>query len=528
MITNITHTLRGQNASHDLGKITIITGPAGSGKSSILDAITLALCGFIPRLGKTCAKLESVISGTEASAEIKFAGSGTSPNPSALFTIKRNSDGSLSKRGGLFKDAFFDAEAFSAATRKERAEMIISSRASEESKIIAKIAAAARITAPKKAVLGEWIEQTRDSFREQVSGLRQALERVNATRLQMAGEIGEKPDFDSTSHLRLMQEIGETKGVLQGLRERLRLLGDEPAIPDPYEGNVPTEQDVAEILKNGKEAARKHEALLELAKGEVKECPHCGSPRKHWKRGGNDSKGEPPSEEEIRASEVVLLAERKKYAESEGIRRYVACCNDAIAAHKKWLDESSALASSINDHERRLGALSAAAADMEIAAAEASAYAAKAAVVESQNKQAEEFEGEMKKTQSSASEFAIAVQHAANEIMLPIIDAVNAITQPILNKLVINNAFDIGLECDGEWVPFDGLISAAIQCATIAGKRDARILMIDEANRLGGRLIPLIEAMAKKIDEGGLDQLILAGVDLNIKATKDIKVIKLK
>lgn len=62
--------IKGQTFTHALGAFTLITGRNGSGKTAIVDAITLAGLGHIPRLGKTNAATMQLAKGTTMEATI--------------------------------------------------------------------------------------------------------------------------------------------------------------------------------------------------------------------------------------------------------------------------------------------------------------------------------------------------------------------------------------------------------------------------------------------------------------------------
>lgn len=64
--------LKGRSASYDLSAMNIITGPNFSGKSSIIDAIRLALMGHIPELGKTNAATAQLKSGETMGVKLVF------------------------------------------------------------------------------------------------------------------------------------------------------------------------------------------------------------------------------------------------------------------------------------------------------------------------------------------------------------------------------------------------------------------------------------------------------------------------
>ncbi len=74
MITGITITgLKGtDDRVVDMGQLTLITGPVGSGKTAVLDAIRFAALGFIPGLGKGSSDTAAVMSGNQLGVAVRL------------------------------------------------------------------------------------------------------------------------------------------------------------------------------------------------------------------------------------------------------------------------------------------------------------------------------------------------------------------------------------------------------------------------------------------------------------------------
>lgn len=72
-LTRITgENIKGESFSHELGATTAIVGTNFSGKSAILEAIRLALIGFIPEIGKRSSSTWELSSGSKMSVQVRF------------------------------------------------------------------------------------------------------------------------------------------------------------------------------------------------------------------------------------------------------------------------------------------------------------------------------------------------------------------------------------------------------------------------------------------------------------------------
>ena len=173
-ITNIQHSLRGLTADISIGTATIITGLNKSGKTTLLDAITSACVGYIPRLGKTNAKMEPLIGPSgAASSRISFDN-----NTFRGFDIRRNPDGSISS-SKVPKEPLgpilFDGRLFMDAKPQDRVAMIQDAVGSKED-IIAELAACLkgqRSLASKSKDLGEWLTETHKNIASQLKDNKQ-------------------------------------------------------------------------------------------------------------------------------------------------------------------------------------------------------------------------------------------------------------------------------------------------------------------------------------------------------------------
>lgn len=64
--------LKGRNFSHPLDKFTLITGPNATGKTAVTDALTIALTGNLPKLGKRNADTFRLASGQKMAVGVEF------------------------------------------------------------------------------------------------------------------------------------------------------------------------------------------------------------------------------------------------------------------------------------------------------------------------------------------------------------------------------------------------------------------------------------------------------------------------
>ena len=138
MIKNISYiNLRGQSREHDLGKVNIITGRNGAGKTSLIDAVSIAAQGFIPHdhVGKKsnevfnvyCGEENSRMSATVTSDAAKVVREYTKKDGRVSCDVWLN-DRKVSSIGDLsdkLKIKEFDLTALATASPKDRAKTLL-------------------------------------------------------------------------------------------------------------------------------------------------------------------------------------------------------------------------------------------------------------------------------------------------------------------------------------------------------------------------------------------------------------------
>lgn len=62
--------LRAVDRAHELGRLNVVRGPVGSGKTTVLDAVAFAALGFIPRLGRSEESTRALVRGSDAAVAL--------------------------------------------------------------------------------------------------------------------------------------------------------------------------------------------------------------------------------------------------------------------------------------------------------------------------------------------------------------------------------------------------------------------------------------------------------------------------
>lgn len=112
--------LKGRNFSHALAPFTLITGPNATGKSAVTDALTIALTGGLPKLGKRNADTFRLASGQKMAVGVEFS-DGT--QMARTWTEAR---GSVKAEGseGMFPAFTLDANEYFQLSDKERMKLV--------------------------------------------------------------------------------------------------------------------------------------------------------------------------------------------------------------------------------------------------------------------------------------------------------------------------------------------------------------------------------------------------------------------
>lgn len=553
-ISTIDHTLRGLHFSGALTSKVIITGPSASGKTSIMDAIALALTGSVPRLGSSGAKLEPVINGTKASCRL-----GLSDGTSRTFDITKGAKGQISKKSSSkesLSPIIIDASLFTGAKPADRIAMI-QSAVGHKGNLLQTLAKVIFDTGISTGLIshskdpGEWIAETTDLLKTEDREQGDIYDRLTAVVQTVAIEsAGDVPIYDAKAHAQATASHREAllkSGQLQAEIENLeRTLGAGEPVKPTQERRADI-QDASEHLNNLRLKKSQMSQAISIAESNKKKiagwqsqsagvCSVCGSSHEHW------------------SSEVQ--ASRK--SELEKIKGYIAAAEKLIAACSTD-DEYDDLEASINDAEQEArlqyewqaynyakaaydtarsslsakeGAHLGLAKVIETLEAEIALYkqnelaaaAAQSEVAASARRKAER---EMANERSNKAKAALKalkdeVNNQSNKLMGPILKIANTITKGILPAPVEASNFALGYSRDGAWVPLDGFSGAetavalsSIQAALLS-ENDIKTIIVDEAQKLDPVMfVNFLHNLEKSIEKGDIEQAIIIGSNLD-------------
>lgn len=523
-ITKLSFALKGEARVIDLAPVTIITGKNMTGKTTILDAITLAIGGYIPRLGKSHAKLSPLIG---VGLDNAFATAYLDSGEEIGWSLSRDASGALKKQHAATDSSqiIVDPEAFLSAKKSERI-MAIQNALGLKTDLIAELSRGINPAWRSwKKDAGDWIEDTTEIIKMAVKAAKENRDRQIATIGAMAQHVGEAVAFNTETLSALRDaEIRAAKVHAVAEQRLANLKREEPVKLEPEDGDqIPV--DHAALLKGLNDKlvkTREHNDLVMELNGAIgAKCPICGADHKHWdeerreeiEHRANSIRAELNGDTELHdeggiAAKIEEM-ERRRDRRARLVARsaWEASIAEALSAFDAALAEYDAAKASRVSYENDT--------------AKAAEQAASASLLRKCEQERDLAAKEVEDGSTALSGLIARINLVSGQIMGGVIKKAAPICAGLLPGPLISNGFDIGYAGQHGFVPmeaFSGMerivATAAIQVALMT-KDDPRILMIDEVQRIdASNLKILLKNIEFAITCNILDQAVLAGTGI--------------
>ncbi len=520
------------------------------GKTTVLDAVALAIGGHIPRHGKSNAKLASVIGANSESASLRAT---FSDGRAIRWSLKKTASGSLTKKAekSEFSQHLIDPELFFTAKQNERI-VAIQSALGIRIDIIKELS---RLVPSrwqsKKAEAGEWIEETTAFLKEEIKALNDNIKRQDVTIQGLVQHEGEEPP-DRSQELAsaraqledLIRKAAVAEQFIKSLEDGISSRADVPyglsrPMTDPFsDRDMAIARDaLSSAIQLARDADNSRAELEMFNDASLEECPHCGAGKSHWSTGfltGLEKKADDlrlfianaPTEDDInllksKVDEIERVNQEWE-AYNEEARSINDACKKRAEAERSLMKEKASLAAIELDRsiiDKKI-------ADLELS--ESKSADARAAKKLRERCIAERDDSQKEKDRCAESLASLTSEVAAlsQRIMSPVIEKASRFTDGILPGPLVASGFDIGYtSSSGDFVPLDGFsgteriaASAGVQAALMLPS-DPRIIMVDEFQRVvGDKRSRLLSNMANAIQDGLIDQVIVAGANIEFTA----------
>ena len=515
-ISNIHHTLRGHDTTIKLGAVTIITGPNMSGKTSILDAIALAVAGYIPRLGKSNLKLIPALHGDDARSSVTLS------NGKCLDArITVNSDGSISKDcvRKPVTPIIVDPDIFVSGTRAERVSLIAQAAGLDESESINGICAITGDNGRWKS-LPECVSANQESIKAKIKAANDYVKRLTGAVQQSSAESSSStpPPYDKEMHVRLNKELN---GMLSSIRSHKVHALKMPRHPSDPRTIHEIENSIDDLkvrhcmLNDQIKACR---SKLGRALVNPCSCVTCGADAVHW----SDQYRESVEESMAIDTAAVKIELTQATDDLENVDTKIVMENELILAKSAVADWYRAAAelppepddARVKEVEAAIQGLAAASRDRDI-------WTAVRRHEELMVADLQRAEKELERQKDIRDRFTLLVQKESHKYMQPILTKANRVCDGILASPLECHAFVLGREINGSFIPIEGLcgseakvVQCAIQCALLRDD-DIKTIIIDEAQTLDDTILhKLVDNLLTLKLNGDIEQIVIAGTRL--------------
>lgn len=539
-IESISTNFRGRERDLDISNpIVVIHGANAVGKTTILDAIQASLLGYIPRIGKAGQKLAAIIGPSNvAKATIKIEG-----KKPITFSLSRDADGATKKKHDKVPLTVNPAigREFLAAGTTERIKIIQNclGGSGDPRKDLGEILAlklhrdeVANVAGASKD-LGEWTDETKDNFKRIIAELKASHEA--ASKSVLASDIEDAPEFNDNAYQDLLEEkskltrfLGSTEQKIEDKRREYEHLAKvarlkEEFVPKYSHFSISEAQRL--VVEKGNEFSRLSRELREAKSRKViKVCKCCGCTEDGWRKDLTADQIEEVKQkdtiniEEVKAKMETLEQELNSLdhdiseATAENERREAREEIIVVTEYGKSLSKSQEGANS------RLAEINSALETLESARSAFLAYQERQRAAREASSAAQNLAGKLQRHLDAQKALNEALEAKASDTLAPVLSAANIILGDILPVSLTNRGFVIGYECNGVFVPLEGLsgseqaVAVAAISAALASTDDLKVALIDESGIFtGDRLEQFIENLQEAIAAGILNQAIIVG-----------------
>ena len=519
--------LKGSSDSIVLGAATLIYGRNFTGKTTIIDAIKLALLGYHPGLDKTAAGVMELASGDELKAAVVL------DNGQVVGHVWRRDRGRITKQDAVPLDwpeqpvAVLDAAAYFGLSDRGKVEYLFK---------VAKV------------------EGTIDEARGLLDAYGPALGKEIAARVPSANGVQRWLDGALTTAEALRSEAAATAKRFQHTQQGTTQLGDYSA-PPPADLPVQLQQQSTKLdearnklrdlergqreslkeLANDEEIERHKKRLAEFEgakqqaereKTQITEkwrkllafegvCPMCGTDSKDWRAGAEKMRGE----------------------ELAGVEQRIAAANEATTTTRTLVDNLGKRAEKARERVRKKNAAAIEAAELVIAELTQTVadlqkqqyrygeYIAERRRLDEARTQAEQFDRREKALRGIKLKLAEAKARLLEQTFGPILATVAIFTRKLLRRPLEFREGELGYSHDNDWIPwrtFSGTEQAVAFAAfqgALAARAPVRVAILDELGRLDkANKGQLLENALEAVTLGIIDQFI--GLDTELTTVR--------
>lgn len=560
-IKSISHNLHSASTepvTHELSQRHIITGPNRSGKTAIIDAISLALAGYIPRLGKSGDKLEPVIGKSMKAVAVANLSEGL---PRA-FSIEKKPNGAVSKTSSHKEPLtpfVIDSSLFLAAKPAERITMIQNAAGVDPSSLniihnsICKEIPLAKKYLSKSTDLGDYATESDANLAQAIKESKASLDRQRKALAAQIEHCDATPvQYSEQEHQDLKKTIRLLEGVVSANESLINLHSQpitNPVAPEgsPPQSDINTLRESLEKLMKEKsrlnaeyrEADAAKDALSHITTKENEPCPTCGAHKEHWAKSPNDSR------------EIEVMREKASRLDTisddlDAIEIEISAIVPELRSAQEWDAYTKAAATYEAEEKRRTEELVQCQGLLAKSQAELNALRPKLEAMDkcrdlwvahkTQEEQASrmkdeagQMEAEIEMLKKARDLVKSNITHLSNSMMEPILEKARKFTDGIMPPLVSAN-FRIGYIEDGQWVPLEAFCGSEMAVATAAlqaalqTQGDLKTIIIDEAQRIDPELLTIFARnIERAIATGVIEQAIIVGSRLQ-DAAKDFQI----
>jgi len=556
MITSLKTNARAKNRDLTFTKpIVVITGDNQAGKTSILDSLTLALLGHIPRLGKTNEKLSSVIgwSGVlDIQAEVTDHDFGGTVK--RKFRLSGNEVDGYSKKADKESlcSAAFDARSFLSSGPTARIEIIQRALGStlgnsvsttELRKTIQAAITEANgqhiLTLPvalKNAGINECLDFWKSEISGQTKMLNDQIARYAGSALTNMETSDSPPQYSADDHSKVLANRNELDARLSDIDDKIDAKDVEiqrsQAVLEAFEFT-----DEEEITKlTAKLEDLRHQSIDNAGKmveceskdsGDRK-CPTCGQGVRHTVEQSDEWHALDEKSVEIAGAIAELEDELSRVRPPE-----IKVKHDAIikAGEAAILELQSLREQTLTF----LDSANAALADYEAQQAALQAWDTKQQLDKQVQRSREQAETNLEAIKAAKAALDKLYKESTEKVLGPVMGVANQLLVNILPRPLTHRGFNLGYWTPEEkWVPIEGFCGAEEAAATIAftaalaSTDKMKIAILDEVGNLDERILKrFIVNLEQAIKHKTLDQVFLAGVRIDLEDSELVQVISL-